>query len=274
MTRNGWETTDYLTYGIWRASQYLRSGLAGQLAAGALTLVAWIYMADHKTEVKRYIGAAVPRFLVPKVHAGGHVTAEVSSNAVRFVETTAGTHAEVVLGTFPRGLGYAHLGTATAISQSVLHRIVPWVPLALLAWVLVAMVRTILGRRLLPSASDYVLRGRRRAMGQVFVRRGEPPRLGVVRIVTDDETGSTLADWARHNGGDGVSRHGLDNIDRLVADNRTRRQPTFGTVIGAETRLRSGWELFCSPERDPPGQAIVSNTPDQAVARVISRAPP
>jgi hypothetical protein len=242
--------TNYLDYGARRTGQYLRSGLAGQLVAGALAIAAWHYMADHETEVKRYAGAAVPKILISKVRTGGRVTAEVSPGAVRFVETPAGAHTHVLLGTFPRGLGFAHLGTATAIGQRLLHWIVPWLPLALLAWVLVAAVRTVLSRRLLPSASEYKMQGRTRAMGQVLVRIIGHPRRVVVWTVDGTDAGRTLAEWARRQGNVVTGTPGVDALDHLLAANRTRSQPTFGSIMDAQTRLRTGWELLCSSESD------------------------
>ncbi|MDA8358693.1 MAG: hypothetical protein M0Z95_20920 [Actinomycetota bacterium] len=240
MTRNGWTTRDYLSYTLGRMGEYLRAGVAGQLVGVAAVVVGWVFMASHESTVKHYVGAAVPKLLVPKVRTGAHVTAEVSSNAVRFVETFPGTHAQFVLGTFPRGLGYAHLGTATTIGQSVLHWLVPWLPLALLAWALEAMVHTILSRRLLPSASDYCERGRTRTMGQILVRKADAPRRREVRTVDDTDAGRTLSEWARRYGGN----HGQESLAGIVVENRTRRQPSFGAVLDARTRLRAGWELL------------------------------
>jgi len=253
--RTTWTGRDYLGYLVRRTGQVLRAGVWGQMVAIVAVALGWVWAAAHDHTVVSYVGAAVPKVLAPKVSAGAKVVAEVSPSQVRFVETPAHGGPPVVLGAFPRGLGYAHLGTATAIGRNVLHDLLPWVPLVLIAAAVVSMVLTIAHHRLRPSALSYVTDGRRRTAHQLFVRRGRPASSLTTKRVDTDDVGRTLAAWARRYGGN----HGAEAIPELVTLNQTRRQPSFGSVLDANTRLRLGWNLVVPA--DPSGLARGSVDP-------------
>ncbi|MHB8219701.1 MAG: hypothetical protein ACYDHU_05180 [Acidimicrobiales bacterium] len=242
-----WRWRDYARYGRQRTGQLLAAGVAGQIAGIAVVGVAWVLAAAHDHTVTSYVGAAVPQVLVPKVEVGSRVIAQVSPTSVRFVEAPANGGARVVLGTFPRGLGYAHLGAAGAIGHNVLHYLLPWAPLVIIVATLAYMAKTIAHHRLLPSPVAYVTTGRRRTTEQLFTRRGAGPRGLGTRRIDEQDAGRTLAAWARRYGYDHGDGH--EEIPELVILNHTRRQPSFGSVIDARTRLRPGWTLIVPTRR-------------------------
>jgi hypothetical protein len=174
-----------------------------------------------------------------KVPAGATVISQVTATSVRFIEVPL-HGVSVVLGSFPRGEGLAHLGAAQSVTTTVMKDIYPAAPLVLIAWAVLAITRTCLANRLYPSGVTYIDKQTDRNSKQFFARRlaRAPKRFTLARVGSED-AGLTLFDWASLHGGN----HGEEAVPELVALNRYRRQPGFGTVATPATRLKEDWAL-------------------------------
>jgi hypothetical protein len=118
-----------------------RAGLFHQIVALVIGIWFWFWLHSHLTPVRNYLGQATPKVLSGKVPAGTTVTRQITPTVVRFIDTPKYGPSHL-LGTFPRGQGLAHLGTASSTSATVIRDIYPWGSLALVALVLFAITKT------------------------------------------------------------------------------------------------------------------------------------
>ena len=234
-----WTTSDYLSYGGGRLWYLLRSGMGHQALALAAGVVALVALRAHLAATRNYLGAAAPKVIANKVAAGATVISQVTATSVRFIEVPL-HGASVVLGVFPRGDGLAHLGAAQSVTTTVIRDIYPVAPLLLIAWAALAIARTFLRHRLYPSGTTYIDKHADRTSRQLFARPlpRAPTRFALVHVEPQD-AGLTCYDWALLH----VGNHGEEAVGEIVALNRYRRQPGFGSVVTHATRLKAHWSL-------------------------------
>ncbi|MHB8290546.1 MAG: hypothetical protein ACYDEY_15200, partial [Acidimicrobiales bacterium] len=199
-----------------------------------------LWLRANLDQARNYLGAAVPKVIADKVPHAATVIRSVTPTAVRFIEVPQ--HGpSVLLATFPRGNGMAHLGQAQSITTTLARDIYPWGPLILITWVLAAATRTLVLNRLYPSASAYIMSKRDRSSKQWLSHPlAIAPYRYALAVIAAEDAGMTLLDWVSKHGGN----HGEDAGQRILALNDLRRQRGIGSITSLSTKLKAHWTIL------------------------------